>query len=65
MAQQLNYHPSENISQPHLAINTSWSLTGNFDYENVKMNRLAYDGIRLVPPKQGQLFPVNVPLHTQ
>jgi hypothetical protein len=62
MAQKLNYDPNENIGAQRTAINVNWSATGNFDYENIGMFRLAFDADRLVPPRQGQLFPVNAPL---
>lgn len=64
MATQLNYQTSEALASPHGSVAVSWSVTGNFDYENVKMNRLAFDADRCIPPRQGQLFPVLVPLHT-
>lgn len=62
MAQQINYDANENIGMARTAISLNWSATGNFDYENVKVERFAFDADRCIPPRQGQLFPAAAPL---
>lgn len=57
MASQLNYNPNENIGSVQTAINVFWSASGIFDYENIGNLRFAFDADRLIPPREGQLYP--------
>jgi len=57
MAQQLNYNPNDNLLAPRTPLNVSWNSALSFDRENVRALRLPFEAGRLLPPREGQLFP--------